>query len=173
MRKLCVFVSLFIMLFPLSGYAQTDDVLNLQTKDRKSDYFSDEGFGEVYTEEDVSLMRYKKTMDSWKNRQSHLWENLEEDSFVINASAYTASLDECGKTDGITASGVRVQELRTLACPPRYPFGVKIEIETMGTYVCEDRGGAIQGNHFDIYMETKSEAFAFGRKNLTARVVME
>jgi len=41
----------------------------------------------------------------------------------------------------------------------------------MGTYVCEDRGGAIKGNHFDIYMPTKSEAFAFGRKNLVAMVV--
>ena len=41
----------------------------------------------------------------------------------------------------------------------------------MGTYVCEDRGGAIKGNHFDIYMETKKQAFAFGRRNLIARVV--
>jgi 3D (Asp-Asp-Asp) domain-containing protein len=41
----------------------------------------------------------------------------------------------------------------------------------MGTYVCEDRGGAIKGTHVDIYMETKKEAFSFGRKNLLAEVV--
>ena len=96
---------------------------------------------------------------------------LPRGSFVVNASAYTAAADECGKSDGITASGRKVQANRTLACPPTYKFGTKIEIEGMGTYVCEDRGGAIKGNHFDIYMETKKEAFAFGRRNLVAMVV--
>jgi 3D (Asp-Asp-Asp) domain-containing protein len=92
-------------------------------------------------------------------------------SFVVNASAYTAAADECGKSDGITASGKRVQANRTLACPKQYKFGTKIEIDGMGTYVCEDRGGAIKANHFDIYMQTKKEAFAFGRRNLIASIV--
>jgi 3D (Asp-Asp-Asp) domain-containing protein len=43
----------------------------------------------------------------------------------------------------------------------------------MGTYVCEDRGGAIKGNKIDIYMLTKKEAFEFGRRNLMAQVVSE
>ena len=56
---------------------------------------------------------------------------------------------------------------RTVHLPvPSSTFGTKIEIDGMGTYVCEDRGGAIKGNHFDIYMPTKKEAFAFGRKIL-------
>ncbi len=92
-------------------------------------------------------------------------------SFVVNASAYTATADECGKSDGITASGKRVQANRTLACPKQYKFGTKIEIDGMGTYVCEDRGGAIKINHFDIYMQTKKQAFAFGRRNLIASIV--
>lgn len=96
---------------------------------------------------------------------------LPRGSFIINASAYTAAADECGKSDGITASGAKVQVNRTLACPPAYRFGTKIKIEGMGTYVCEDRGGAIKGNRFDIYMSTKKEAFAFGRRNLVAMVV--
>ena len=91
--------------------------------------------------------------------------------FIINASAYTASADECGKTDGITASGNHVKKNHTLACPREYKFGTKIYIEGMGEFVCEDRGGAIKGNHFDIYMETKQEAFAFGRQNLEAYVI--
>lgn len=98
------------------------------------------------------------------------WKSLPEETFVINASAYTAA-DECGKSDGITASGLKVRENRTLACPPQYPFGVKIAIDGYGVYTCEDRGGAIKGNHFDIYVETKKEAFAFGRRNLSAQVM--
>ena len=96
---------------------------------------------------------------------------LPEGQFAINASAYTAAADECGKSDGITASGLKVKENRTLACPPQFPFGVKIKIDGMGIYVCEDRGGAIKGNHFDIYMQTKEQAFDFGRRNLLAEVV--
>jgi 3D (Asp-Asp-Asp) domain-containing protein len=98
--------------------------------------------------------------------------NFPPGKFVLNASAYTAAADECGKSDGITASGVKVKENRTLACPPSFPFGTKIQIDGMGIYVCEDRGGAIKGNHVDIYMETKAQAFAFGRRNLTAEVVL-
>jgi 3D (Asp-Asp-Asp) domain-containing protein len=95
-----------------------------------------------------------------------------EGKFSINASAYTAAADECGKSDGITASGVRVKEGETIACPPQFPFGTRISIEGLGTYICQDRGGAIKGNHVDIYMETKTQAFAFGRKHLLAEVVM-
>jgi 3D (Asp-Asp-Asp) domain-containing protein len=92
--------------------------------------------------------------------------------FVINASAYTAAADECGKSDGITASGLKVKEKNTIACPPNFPMGTKINIEGYGMYVCEDRGGAIKGNHIDIYMKTKKEAFAFGRRKLLAEVVI-
>jgi 3D (Asp-Asp-Asp) domain-containing protein len=98
--------------------------------------------------------------------------NFPKGKFNINASAYTASADECGNSKGITASGLKVMSKRTLACPPQFPLGAKISIDGMGTYVCEDRGGAIKGNHFDIYMQTKQEAFAFGRRNLIAEVVL-
>lgn len=113
-----------------------------------------------------------RVLERWKTKQAHLWKNLESGKkFVINASAYTAAADECGKSDGITASGLKVAEERTLACPPNFPFGTKIAISGMGVYRCEDRGGAIKGNHIDIYMETKGEAFAFGRRNLEAEIV--
>ena len=97
--------------------------------------------------------------------------SLPEGKFAINASAYTAAADECGNSRGITASGVKVLENRTLACPPQFPFGAKVQIDGMGTFVCEDRGGAIKGNHFDIYMQTKAQAFAFGRRTLMAEVI--
>lgn len=112
-----------------------------------------------------------KTLNRWKAKQAHLWTTLSKEKFTVNASAYTAAADECGKSDGITASGLKVAPKRTLACPPSFPFGTKISIEGMGEFRCEDRGGAIKGNKVDIYMETKSEAFAFGRRNLTAQVI--
>ena len=110
-------------------------------------------------------------LDKWKEKQAQMWNSLPSEKFAINASAYTASADECGNSKGITSSGIKVHE-GTLACPPQFPFGVKVKIDGMGTFVCEDRGGAIKGNHFDIYMETKGEAFDFGRRHLQAEVVI-
>lgn len=168
--KLGTFTFIFVFFLLVFGLVQVDGVV---AQEEIIDNLSEEGFSAVYSEEGLQEFRYQTIMDQWKKKQGHLWDALKTDPFTINASAYTAASDECGKSDGITASGIKVEEKRTLACPPSYPFGTKIEIETMGTYICEDRGGAIKGNHFDIYMEKKSDAFAFGRKNLTAKVVLE
>ncbi len=127
---------------------------------------------EVRTQDDVLRDTARdRILARWKSRQRDKWHALRSKSFVANVSAYTAAADECGKSDGITASGVTVMERRTLACPPEYPFGAQIEIEGVGTFVCEDRGGAIKGNRFDIYVKTKAEAFAFGRRYLAVRVI--
>jgi 3D (Asp-Asp-Asp) domain-containing protein len=121
----------------------------------------------VKTKEEIER---EKVLAKYEERRKNA--NLPKGKFTINASAYTAAADECGKSDGITASGLKVKEGVTIACPPQFPFGVKIKIEGMGTRICEDRGGAIKANHIDIYMETKKDAFSFGRQNLEAEVVM-
>jgi len=127
------------------------------------------GYEPIKTEKEL---KREKVLAQWKTKQALKWGNLPVGKFTINASAYTAAADECGWNTGITASGLIVEENRTIACPPEYPFGAEIKIEGYGTFVCEDRGGAIKGNHFDIYMQTKAQAFAFGRRNLTAEVVL-
>jgi 3D (Asp-Asp-Asp) domain-containing protein len=119
-----------------------------------------------YTDEQEAMLAKR-----WYEKQVDKWKNLPKGKFIVNASAYTAAADECGKNDGKTSSGLMVEPKRTLACPAEYPFGAKIKIAGVGVLRCEDRGGAIKGNHFDIYMETKKEAFAFGRRNLEAEVV--
>lgn len=137
-------------------------------KDLENIPYNNENYVPVKSEEEL---KREEKLSKWEEKQFHLKINLPKEKFTGNFSAYTAAADECGKSDGITASGVKVKEKITLACPPAYPFGTKVEIEGVGTLVCEDRGGAIKGNHFDIYVETKKEAFAFGRRNLQAEVV--
>jgi len=135
---------------------------------------------EINKEENKSRIVAEKTEEelkndiilaNWRKKQEEKWENLPVEKFIVNASAYTAAADECGWNTGITSSGIKVKENRTLACPKEFPFGTIIEIEGMGQYRCEDRGGAIKGNKVDIYMETKKDAFQFGRKNLIAWVI--
>lgn len=178
MRVISILISLlaiYNLLFPQIAIAEEKNTniktnkLIVQEKFKKIPY-NYEGYVAieqpliVNERDDILLKR-------WKYKQETKWNNLPKESFIINASAYTAAADECGWNTGITASGLKVKKDRTIACPPEYPFGAKIKIDGYGTYTCEDRGGAIKGNHFDIYMETKSEAFAFGRRNLTAQVV--
>lgn len=184
-------IAILLMLFAaiLPQIASADETINTDTNTKTYiskfiDLFSSEKAlaDEEIVSEPVVQEEKEKTEEEikneailakWKTKQAQRWESLPKEPFVINASAYTASADECGNDKGITASGIKVAEKRTIACPPEFPFGAKIAIEGMGTYICEDRGGAIKGNHIDIYVETKKEAFAFGRQNLMAQVVFE
>lgn len=82
--------------------------------------------------------------------------------FVI-CTAYTAAFDECGKTDGITASGLVATQGITVACDG-LPLGTEVVIDGH-TYIIQDRFGAGHGKHrMDIYMEQKADAFKFGRQ---------
>lgn len=83
---------------------------------------------------------------------------------LLLATAYTNSVDECGKSDGITASGVLAQPYRTVAVD-HLPFGTKLKYNDI-VYVVEDRFGGNYSHKIDIYMESKEEAFKFGKRVL-------
>lgn len=85
----------------------------------------------------------------------------------ILVTGYSSTVDQCDGDPFTTASGTRVHK-GTIACPPQYPFGTKIKIDGMGTYVCEDRGGAIKGNHFDMWFTSRGEALAWGKQLVDA-----
>ena len=74
----------------------------------------------------------------------------------------------CGKwsnpSNPITSSGVTAVAGRTIAAyTSRYPFGTKLMINGQ-IYTVEDVGGAIKGNHIDIFFNTHEEALAFGKQ---------
>lgn len=71
----------------------------------------------------------------------------------------------CNKADGITATGTPVVEGQTIAVDPRViPYGTKVIIGGH-IFTAEDCGGAIQGNHIDIYVNNHAEAMALGVTN--------
>lgn len=88
---------------------------------------------------------------------------------TFETTAYCACSKCCGKSDGITASGARATQGRTIAAPSTYAFGTEIEIDGV-TYVVEDRGGAIKGNRIDIFFDSHSEANNYGRRTVEGRV---
>lgn len=73
----------------------------------------------------------------------------------------------CGKysnmVNPITASGNPAVQGVTVAGPPDMPFGTQLVIDNV-IYTVQDRGGAIQGKHLDIYFTTHEQAVQFGRK---------
>ena len=91
-------------------------------------------------------------------------------SGIYKVTAYCACAKCCGKTNGITASGVKATANHTIAAPSTFAFGTKVVINGT-TYVVEDRGGAIQGNRIDIYMNSHQEALRWGVRYLQLDIV--
>lgn len=84
---------------------------------------------------------------------------------------YCACEKCCNKADGITATGSRVAEGRTIAVDPSViPYGTKVIIGGH-VFTAEDCGGAIKQNHIDIYVNSHEEAEALGVANVSVYLV--
>jgi len=88
----------------------------------------------------------------------------------VKLTAYTADASSTGKSEdhpqyGITASGTKVTEGRTIAVDPKViPLGWWVYIDGLGFRRAEDTGGAVKGNVIDVYFESKDYAKRFGSK---------
>ena len=84
----------------------------------------------------------------------------------VTITHYDCCLICCGKTDGITASGVEAVPYLTCAAPPEVPLGSNVWVQypdgQIVHYIAHDRGGAIQGAHFDICVSDHQEALELG-----------
>ena len=96
-------------------------------------------------------------------KQYEKTKHYETETYTI--TAYCACVKCCGKTDGITATGTKATEGRTIAVDPnKIPYGTEVNIEGVGVRVAEDCGGAIKGNRIDIYFNDHQSALNFGRQ---------
>ena len=76
-----------------------------------------------------------------------------------------------GKWAGQTASGATPRSNHTCAAGKQYQFGTRIQLDGLGTYTVEDRGGSITGNRIDIYFDNHQEAQNFGRRIVSGKVL--
>lgn len=89
----------------------------------------------------------------------------------VTLTAYTAGPESTGKDEdhpqyGITASGTKVKEGRTIAVDPKVvPMGWWVYIEGIGFRRAEDKGSAIKGNKIDVYYDSEKTAKKFGKKS--------
>ncbi len=88
----------------------------------------------------------------------------------VTLTAYSAGAASTGKDEdhpqyGLTASGTKVQEGRTIAVDTSViPMGWWVYIEGIGFRRAEDKGSAVKGNKIDVYFDSESYANKFGKK---------
>lgn len=84
-------------------------------------------------------------------------------------TAYCSCSKCCGKATGRTASGTQATAGRTVAASSKFAFGTKLNIGGH-IYTVEDRGGAINGNKIDIFVNSHAEALQWGVRYLPVSV---
>lgn len=101
---------------------------------------------------------------------------------VLNTTltAYTAGFESTGKTEsnsmyGITYSGIKAKEGRTIAVDPAViPLGSTVFIDGIGIRKAEDIGSAIRGSRIDVFMNDLNEAQEFGvKKNIKVYLLVK
>ena len=79
---------------------------------------------------------------------------------------------DCGTGDGYTATGTEVTPWHSCAVDPAViPLGSQVWVDfgdgVMHEYIAEDVGGAVNGAHVDLAVETHAEAWNLGIKTAT------
>ncbi len=96
---------------------------------------------------------------------------------ICRATAYDGSYATLGKSNPKTALG-RTPTVGTVAVDPKViPLGTRLYIEAVdGSYVygecfAGDTGGGIKGNRVDLFMASRSQALAFGSRQVRVYIL--
>lgn len=113
-----------------------------------------------------TIDKYTDQLIAFEQQEILIEEEPPINEVLATITAYTSSVDETDDTPFITASGARTRD-GIIACPPKYDFGTVIEINGK-KYECQDRMNSRYHNQerFDIWVETKEEAFQWGVKKM-------
>lgn len=126
----------------------------------------------VHAWHNLELFSAPVTYSTITNDVAEVEEVIEEPvKYIANVSWYTAADDECGKADGITASGEMAVAGVTVAADD-LPLGTVVRINGHD-YIVQDRFGGGHTNRIDIYCDSKEEAFNNGRQYLEVEIVKE
>lgn len=94
-------------------------------------------------------------------------------------TAYCPGRCCCGKwASGYTATGTWATEGRTIAVDPKViPYGSRVLLiwpdGTQHSYIAEDCGGGVNGNHIDVFFDDHQAARVFGVQSAMAYLEAE
>ncbi|HNW91483.1 MAG TPA: 3D domain-containing protein [bacterium] len=89
----------------------------------------------------------------------------------MEATAYAPDVISCGKSDGITATGVRAGYGIVAVDRRVIPLGTRLYVEGYGPALAADVGGAIRGNRIDLCFNTHAEAVRYGRRRVKVHIL--
>lgn len=91
-------------------------------------------------------------------------------TIVVSATGYSTA--EAGLSTH-TATGIDLRSTpMVIAVDPRViPLGSMVEVPGYGVAIAGDTGGAIKGNKIDVHFSSVEQAFAWGRKTVTIKVL--
>lgn len=103
-------------------------------------------------------------------------------AIIMTATAYDLSFQSTGKNPGdkhygLTASGTKARPGVVAVDPRVIPLGTKLYIQSLdgtkdyGFAIAEDTGGAIKGNKIDLFFETASDVYNFGRRKVKVYII--
>jgi len=103
-------------------------------------------------------------------------------AMTMTATAYDLSFESCGKNPGdkhygLTASGTKARPGVVAVDPKVIPLGTKLYIESLdgtkdyGFAIAEDTGGAIKGNKIDLFFESSTDVYKFGRRRVKVYII--
>lgn len=115
------------------------------------------------------------------------WDKPATESAVCNdvflgeytLTAYCACSKCCGVwANGYTATGAWATEGRTIAVDPKViPYGTRVLLiwpdGTQHSYIAEDCGGGVNGNHIDVFFNSHQAARVFGVQSAMAYLEAE
>lgn len=156
---LMLFISI-ILLTILTGYS----IENLNLKEELESFkYQVNSLQDTVKIQDNIIVEKNKELILFEGEINNLKTKQVEFVGTFKITYYCACEDCCGKTNGITASGIKVQEGVTVAADTSIlPFGTKIYIQGIGERIVQDRGGAIKGNIIDVYVSSHEQIPSVG-----------
>ena len=107
-----------------------------------------------------------KYIDRYVYTDDNVWRDFKCSGYSLN--------DPSQGTNSTVAIGLDISPYKfpVIAVDPKViPLYSIVEIDTMGSFIAIDTGGAIQGNRIDILFDSKDKALQFGRKILSVKEV--
>ncbi len=125
----------------------------------------------VETEETPSVEEHDPAWDKPATEYAYC-----DDVFLgeFTLTAYCPDSCCCGKwASGYTATGTLATEGRTIAVDPKViPYGTRVLLiwpdGTQHSYIAEDCGGGVNGNHIDVFFDDHQAARVFGVQSAMA-----
>jgi len=155
--SLVILVLLFgIWMIDIEKSQEDIDRMKLEVESIRIEQETVEYLLDLVEEYQIEITRLRELLDAFKI------DTFEATAYTHVKTAGVADINGTG--DGITASGKRVKEGLIAVDPSVIPLGTKVWVDGFGILTAADTGGAIKGNKIDIFMESRKEAFKFGRQ---------